>query len=62
MMLDEPNCKKSLMRYARCHDPVMQKVIVKIIFCTLESSDLRLDKTRAISRQSIQHCTRNHSF
>lgn len=41
MMLDEPACKKSLMRYARCRDPIMQKVVIKIIFCMLESSDLR---------------------
>ncbi|KAI0237039.1 hypothetical protein LSAT2_012485 [Lamellibrachia satsuma] len=41
MMLDEPSCKKSLARYAHCRDPVMQKVIIKIIFSMLELPDLR---------------------
>ena len=56
MMLDEPLCKKSLIRYARCRDPIMQKVVIKIIFCMLESSHLRFVKTksyRIINLQSL---------
>ena len=66
MMLDEPSCKKSLARYAHCRDPVMQKVIIKIIFSMLELPDLRSVSTMGCIKQQptfvIQLCSNYHCF
>lgn len=41
-MLDHPHIKESLTHYARTKDPILQKVVVKVIFCTLEYKELKL--------------------
>ncbi|XP_050412205.1 uncharacterized protein LOC126827070 [Patella vulgata] len=41
-LLDNSNVKESLGLFARTDDPVLQKVVSKIIFCTLETKELKM--------------------
>ncbi|KAK2161746.1 hypothetical protein LSH36_110g02022 [Paralvinella palmiformis] len=40
-ILDRPNCKKSLLKYAHTQDSILQKVVIKVIYSMLEIPELR---------------------
>ncbi|ELT98694.1 hypothetical protein CAPTEDRAFT_227098 [Capitella teleta] len=40
-LLDQPNCKSTLTKFARTKDPILQKVVVKVIYCMLQIRELR---------------------
>lgn len=40
-MLSMPDLKDALMMFAQTNDPIMQKVVVKIIFCMMDTKELK---------------------
>ena len=40
-LLDLPDCKESLFQYVRTKDPVLQKVVCKVIYCMLDVQELK---------------------
>lgn len=40
-MLNMPDLREALMMFAQTQDPVMQKVVVKIIFCMMDTKELK---------------------
>ncbi|XP_062575791.1 uncharacterized protein LOC134237671, partial [Saccostrea cucullata] len=46
LLMDHTMLKESLSMFARTKDPMLQKVVAKIIFCMLEAADLRVRARR----------------
>ena len=40
-MMDNPEVKEALLMFAKTGDPVLQKVVVKIIFCMMDTRELK---------------------
>ncbi|KAJ8319922.1 hypothetical protein KUTeg_001509 [Tegillarca granosa] len=44
MLLEHSSVKESLSMFARTQDPVLQKVVAKVIFCTFDTRKMKLDR------------------
>lgn len=58
-MMDSPEIKETLLMFAKTGDPVLQKVVVKIIFCMMDTKELKA-KARALKmEQVLKYCLDN---
>ena len=40
-MMSQPEIRESLLMFAQTLDPILQKVVVKIIFCMMDTKELK---------------------
>ncbi|KAL4221840.1 hypothetical protein ACF0H5_020094 [Mactra antiquata] len=58
-MLSMSDLKESLLTFARSQDPVLQKVVVKIIFCMMDNKELKDRARRLRLQQVLTYCLDN---
>lgn len=58
-MMNHPEIKESLLMFAQTQDPILQKVVVKIIFCMMDTKELKAKARSLRMEQVLNYCLDN---